>query len=482
MCGAGLAALGLDASERIGTFGTNSKDLMITMQKPEIEAELRGLGLTVMTMDALERMGEQKPMPSARARRGDLCTIMYTSGSTGTPKGVKLTHGAVLSCVAAQLHSFRTKSEKYGAEFTHENVMLSFLPLAHIMDRVIEEAFLANGCAIGYWRGDVKVLGDDIEALKPTFFVGVPRVFDRVRDKALNTVSKRGTISQAVFNWAHDHKLSQMDSGLLWEKASPVGDWLVWHKVAARLGGRVQLVASGSAPLAPETRNFLRVAMCAPVIEGYGLTETCGASFTAEPTVTAVGTVGHPLPCLDFCLAAVPEMEYDPMIFPPRGEVLIRGPVLFSGYYKDDAATAQVMDEEGFFHTGDIGEMDIFGQLKIIDRKKSLFKLSQGEYISPEYIESILITAPAVEQIFINAAGDAAKLKGFQKVKGVMLESRPFTVENGLITPTFKLKRTALRNHYAERIEQIYQVLKTHPPAHQAGSDDAPKSTLCTVQ
>jgi long-chain acyl-CoA synthetase len=159
---------------------------------------------------------------------------------------------------------------------------------------------------------------------------------------------------------------------------------------------------AGGAPLAPHVEDFLRVALCCPVVQGYGLTETCAASFIAVPdTFEHASTVGPPLSVLSFRLEAVPEMNYDPNATPPRGEVCVKGPSVFSGYYKAEDKTAEVLDADGWFHTGDIGEITPTGALRIIDRKKNIFKLSQGEYIAVEKVEGVYKMNTLVEQIFV---------------------------------------------------------------------------------
>ena len=263
--------------------------------------------------------------------------------------------------------------------------------------------------------------------------------------------------------------------------------------------------------MARHVEDFLKVAMCCRVVQGYGLTETCAASFIAVPDVPDhAGTVGPPQPVLSFRLEAVPEMNYDPLGNPPRGEVCVKGPSVFSGYYKAEDKTVEVLEEDGWFHTGDIGELTASGALRIIDRKKNIFKLSQGEYVAVEKVEGVYNRDAAVEQIWVygnsfenslvavvvpavdavrawshagagasaeelchdanvkakvleslNHTAKAGKLKGFETVRAVFLEPELFSVENELLTPTFKLKRPQLQKKYQAEIDAMYAAMKT---------------------
>mmetsp|Transcript_33119 Transcript_33119/g.84069 ORF Transcript_33119/g.84069 Transcript_33119/m.84069 type:complete len:672 (-) Transcript_33119:449-2464(-) len=441
----------------------------------------------------------------------DLCTIMYTSGTTGDPKGVMLSHCAILHTIAGVKRFLAQHDFVVGPD----DVYLSYLTMAHIFDRVVEEYMLHAGTSIGYWQGDIKRLGDDIASLRPTIFCGVPRVFERIHGGVNEAIAKAGGVKAALFRWAYARKLHYMNQGWRFDEASPISDLLVFNKVKARLGGRVRVILTGGAPIPEHVNEFLRVAMCAPVVQGYGLTETCAASFISDPyDVGQVGTVGPPLPHTELRLEAVPDMGYDPLADPPRGEVCLRGPGLFSGYYRNEALTKEVMDGEGFFHTGDIAELTPHGGLKIIDRKKNLFKLSHGEYIAVERVENVYKMCDLVEQIWVygnsfesclvavvvpkekalrdaceaasmsdaqavpfaellqrpeaqkvvllglRATGKAARLKGFEDIKAVTLEEEAFSVDNDLMTPSFKLKRAPLQKRYQAAINAMYAKLK----------------------
>jgi len=367
---------------------------------------------------------------------------------------------------------------------------------------------ISLGAKIGYWQGNVNLLVDDIGALKPSIFIGVPRVFDRIYSRVIDQVNEAGGIKKLLFNYAMARKLFFLRQGYNQDKAAPFFDRLVFRKVKQRLGGNVKLLVSGGAPLAPHVEDFLKVAMCAPVVQGYGLTETCAASCIAVPDDYALhGTNGPVTPCTEVRLESVPEMGYDAATEDePAGEVLLRGPQLFSGYYKQPDKTAEVLDEEGWFHTGDIGVLTKAGGLKIVDRKKNIFKLSQGEYIAVEKLEGIYKKAPSVEQVWVygnsfkstlvaivvpkvdaikewgkskgktgdvaelckdpeaqawmlaelNTVGKENKVKGFEAIRGVSLDHEQFSVENDCMTPTFKFKRPQLQKRYQSVIDALY--------------------------
>jgi long-chain acyl-CoA synthetase len=375
----------------------------------------RNGALSVVFLPELLQQGASAPADPSPPKPEDLCTIMYTSGTTGDPKGVELTHAAVVATIASLTSYLRI----VGVSLGPGDSMLSYLPLAHIFDRVAEEMFLYTGSAVGYWQGDAAKLVEDIGALRPTLFIGVPRVFDRIYAGISSQISSSSPLKKLIFGYAFARKLSFIQSGVAQDKASPLFDKIVFSKIKQRLGGRVRIIVSGGAPLAPHVEEFLKVAMCAPVVQGYGLTETCAASCIAMPdTWEHAATVGPVLPCTELRLESVPEMGYDATDAKrPGGEVLLRGPQLFTGYYKmpdkvrpwrvrgaiargfffrrfalprpsvsrpcpekkqNTKQTAECLDDDGWFHTGDIGILTPEGALKIVDRKKNIFKLSQG--------------------------------------------------------------------------------------------------------
>ena len=504
-------------SSKFGTIAKTLPDLKALVktvvywgeENKEASEAAKTSGVAVYSFDEFIALGKSKPQDARPPAAEDLCTIMYTSGTTGDPKGVELTHKNVMAAVASLVKFVGS----LGNELDENDVFFSFLPLAHIFDRAGEEMFLYIGGSIGYWRGDIKGLVDDIGALKPTLFCGVPRVFDRIYSGVMDKLEHGSILKKFLFNWGFNRKLHALDSGVPFEKAAPFFDKLVFSKIKERLGGRVKLLVSGGAPLARHVEDFLRVTMCCRVLQGYGLTETCAGTCICVPDVPSqVGTVGPPLPYVSLRLEAVPEMNYDPMAQPPRGELCIKGDTVFAGYYKDKKKTDEVLESDGWFHSGDIAEMTPEGAFKIIDRKKNIFKLSQGEYVAVEKVESAYKKDQFVEQIWVygnsfenclvavvvpaetklrewaqhhhashgtmeemckdeklkkhiletlTATAKDLKLKGFEIVKDIHLETEPFAVENDMITPTFKLKRPQLQKKYQSEIDAMYQKMKS---------------------
>eukprot|EP00244_Chara_vulgaris_P012461 TRINITY_DN6564_c0_g1_i2.p1 TRINITY_DN6564_c0_g1~~TRINITY_DN6564_c0_g1_i2.p1 ORF type:complete len:507 (-),score=133.41 TRINITY_DN6564_c0_g1_i2:482-2002(-) len=462
-------------------------------------------GVDVYSWQEFVDMGKANPVEANPPKPSDISTIMYTSGTTGEPKGVVLPHEALLAVVA----SSDLQLKKISFEITAKDTYISYLPLAHIFDRIFEEFIMYKGGRIGFWQGDVKMLVHDIGELKPTVFPGVPRIFDRIYQGVTAKVKESGPLKQAMFNWAYKWKLSRLELGIPSARATPIWNMLVFGKIKQRLGGRVRIIVTGAAPIARHVEDFMHVAMCAPVVQGYGLTETCAANFLCIPDQNMAGTVGPPMPNIDVRLEAVPEMNYDPLANPPRGEVCMRGTPVFQGYHKREDLTREAVID-GWFHTGDIGEWQPDGSLKIIDRKKNIFKLSQGEYVAVENLENVYGQCSALEMVWVYGnsfesvlvavavpkesallawaasagiegdyealcakaeasqwvlqqltdVGRKGKLKGYELVKAVHLDHRPFDIERDLLTPTFKKKRPQLLKYYKAEVDAMYEELK----------------------
>ncbi|KAL8189111.1 hypothetical protein R6Q57_029372 [Mikania cordata] len=327
----------------------------------------------------------------------DICTIMYTSGTTGEPKGVILSNAAFMSEVLS-MHQLLVETDKPGTE---EDTYFSFLPLAHIFDQIIETYCIYSGSSIGFWQADIRYLIEDLLVLKPTIFCGVPRVYDRIYTGIMSKILAGGTVRKALFDFAYNYKLRNLEKGIQQDKSAPLLDKLVFDKIKLGFGGRVRLMLSGAAPLPKHVEEFLRVTCCTVLSQGYGLTESCGGCFTSIANVySMIGTVGVPMTTIEARLESVPEMGYDALGSVPRGEICLRGNTLFSGYHKREDLTNDVL-VNGWFHTGDIGEWQADGAMKIIDRKKNIFKLSQGEYVAVENIESTYSRCPLVTVIWV---------------------------------------------------------------------------------
>ncbi|KAK5964664.1 Long-chain-fatty-acid--CoA ligase [Trichostrongylus colubriformis] len=346
----------------------------------------------VLTFEELEKMGreaENRP-PHQPPKPEDLATICYTSGTTGTPKGVMLTHANVVAD-GVSMEFF-----KYTG-FSTTDVMISFLPLAHMLERVIESVCFAKGARVGFYRGDIRGLADDIKELRPTVVPVVPRVLNRLYDKVMTEVNK-SYVKKMLFNLAIRYKAREMHNFII--RNNGFFDNVVFKRVREGMGGRVRLMITGSAPLSENVLTFVRAAMGCVVVEGYGQTECVAACTVSMEGDSNAGHVGMTIPSASIKLVDVPELNY--FAKDGAGEICVKGPIVFRGYYKNEEQTKEVLDEDGWLHTGDIGTWTNEGTLKIVDRKKHIFKLSQGEYVAPEKVENIYVRSRFVAQSFVH--------------------------------------------------------------------------------
>ncbi|XP_022761056.1 long chain acyl-CoA synthetase 4-like [Durio zibethinus] len=469
----------------------------------EQKAEAEKYDLAIYDWEEFLQLGENKQFDLPVKKKSDICTIMYTSGTTGDPKGVLISNDSIVALIAG----VKSLLEHVNEQLTTKDIYISYLPLAHIFDRVIEELFISHGASIGFWRGDVKLLVEDIGELKPSIFCAVPRVLDRIYSGLLQKISGGGLLKKTLFDVAYSYKFYNMRNGYEHGEASPICDKVVFSKVKQGLGGNVRLILSGAAPLSAHVEEFLRVVACCHVLQGYGLTESCAGTFVSLPNeLSMLGTVGPPVPNVDVRLESVPEMGYDALASTPRGEICIKGSTLFSGYYKREDLTKEVLID-GWFHTGDVGEWQPNGSMKIIDRKKNIFKLSQGEYVAVENLENIYGLVSDIDSIWIygnsfesflvavvnpnkqalerwaddngvsgdfdsicqnpmakeyilgqlTKIGKEKKLKGFEFIKAIHLDPVPFDMERDLLTPTYKKKRPQLLKYYQSVIDNMYK-------------------------
>lgn len=452
--------------------------------------------LKIVQLSHLEATGRMRPMPPIPPHSKAPATICYTSGTTGTPKGVLLTHANMIANSAATCQIVRLQVN---------DVAISYLPMAHIYERVNSVTLIHYGCAVGFYKGDVMQLLDDIVELKPTLFSSVPRLWNRIYDRIQAQLAESSFVKRMLFQAAY----SAGRAALKQKKAPPFWTKPIFNALRARLGGRVRLMITGASPLSADIMEFLRVCF-GTTIEGYGMTETACAISLTELDDPTVGHVGIPVRCSEIKLDDIPEMKYYNSDKPfPRGEICIRGPSVFSEYYKSPQETSEVIDSDGWFHTGDVGMRLPGGKLKIIDRKKNIFKLAQGEYVAPEKIENVYMKCPFVLQVMVygdslkhklvavvvpdpetvqpwastkkiagsfddlccNALvisailkqmqkqGEAAGLNGFEQVFAIHLESKAWSVEDGQLTPTMKIKRPILRDIYQSEIDDLYASL-----------------------
>uniref|UniRef100_A0A672PBU3 Long-chain-fatty-acid--CoA ligase n=1 Tax=Sinocyclocheilus grahami TaxID=75366 RepID=A0A672PBU3_SINGR len=435
--------------------------------------------------------------PQLPPQPDDLAIICFTSGTTGNPKGAMLTHRNIASNISAFIYKriFRIK-----ASANPQDAHISYLPLAHMFERVVQGVILMHGARIGYFQGDIRILMDDLMTLKPTVFPVVPRLLNRMFDRIYGQA--RSPLKRRILEFAFRRKENEIKSGIM--RRDSVWDKIVFKKVQASVGGHVRLMITGAAPVSAPVLTFLRAALGCHFYEGYGQTECTAGSTITLPGDWTAGHVGAPLPCNDIKLVDVGEMNY--YAAKGEGEVCVRGPNVFKGYLKDPEKTKEALGEDGWVHTGDIGRWLPNGTLKIVDRKKHIFKLAQGEYIAPEKIENIYIRSEAVVQAFVHGdslqaclvaiivpdpdflpgwakkrgiegsyeelcknkevkkailedivkLGKESGLKSFEQVKDIALHTEMFSIQNGLLTPTLKTKRADLRNCFRNLIDELY--------------------------
>ncbi|RHZ01334.1 hypothetical protein DYB35_007297 [Aphanomyces astaci] len=473
-------------------------------------------GVKLVTLSQIEAIGAAHPVASATLAPNDIYCLIYTSGTTGDPKGVPITHLNVMSADEGMRERICVGNAM--KTFTHTGVHMSYLPLAHCIEHIIHTIMIIEGGRIGFYQGNTLKLTEDLAVLRPTLFVTVPRLLNKIYDKVVNGAQAAGGLKTWLFNLALDTKLTNLKK--YGRTRHAVFDKLIFSKIQTKVGlDRCELIVTGSAPLADDVMNFFRILFDFPVHEGYGQSETVTAGTMTHSLDVTCGTIGVPITPMEIKLVSIPDMGYDlaytthgeddatRMAVNGRGEICFRGPPVFSGYYKDPARTAEAFDADGWLHSGDIGVWTLDGRLKIVDRKKNIFKLSQGEYVAPEKIENILITSPYVAQPFVYgdslhsvvvaivvpdeaelaklaaslgmastsfeslcanpevvaevlkslaALSKKGKLYGFETIKALKLVPEPFSVENDLMTPTFKLKRNEAKKKFLHDIDALY--------------------------
>ena len=366
--------------------------------------------LEVHSFTQFTKMGEEKPVQATPPKPDDLCCIMYTSGSTGTPKGVLLTHKNVVAAIAGV-------DVIVGPYLGPGDGLLTYLALAHILEFVFENACLYWGGTMGY--GHPKTISEtsmkhchgDIMEFKPTILVGVPAVWETVKKGVIAKVSKMNPVVRHMFWGAMSMKSFMMqNSGYL--PLSGLGtsvlDTVVFRKIQEATGGRLRICMNGGGPIAKETQRFISMAI-SPLISGYGLTETTAMGILTDPMAWTDTALGEIVGCVEIKLVDFPDAGYFSTSKPPQGEIWIRGDSVAKGYLELEQETKDSFTEDGWFKTGDIGEFDTAGQLKIIDRKKNLVKTLNGEYIALEKLESIYRSCLAVGNICVYAAQDKQK-------------------------------------------------------------------------
>jgi long-chain acyl-CoA synthetase len=422
------------------------------------------------------------------AEPDDLATLIYTSGTTGNPKGVMLSHGNITSNVVAALQVL---------DISNGDDCLSFLPLSHIFERMVGHyTTLHAGVIINYATSNDTVAAELME-VRPSFLASVPRLYEKIYARVVEGAMSAGGPKRAIFEWARatgetylEYTLARRRVPLGLRAGMAVADKLVYSKLRARTGGNIRLMVSGGAPLNPEICRFF-IAAGLVIYEGYGLTETSPVITVNTAAMLKPGTVGRPIPGVEVKIAE-------------DGEILTRGPHVMQGYFNNPQATAEAIDPDGWFHTGDIGLLDSEGCLRITDRKKDLIVTAGGKNIAPQPIEGLLKT----NKFFTNAVmlGDKRKfpimllvpnfqaLEGWLTVKGLpklppetlvtvtevqeklarearkslrdlaqfetpkkfLILPRDFTIEGGELTPKMSVRRRVVEEKYREQIEALY--------------------------
>lgn len=453
--------------------------------------------LNILTLEKLRENGRNNPIELVPPKPSDTAMIMYTSGSTGEPKGCVISHENFIYAMYGIASSLDLINS------TETPRVLNYMPLAHLFGCGTIIAITYLGGEIAFWQGKVDKLMDDFRDFRPTLLTMVPRLLNRLYDKVRLEFRKKGIPGRILFRLAVRNKLALIRRGnfsqdTLWDK-------FIFDKIRQSFGGQITRVISSSAPLSREVCRFSRAAFSCFFIEAYGQTECIvGCSQTINDIES--GETGIPTVLNYVKLVDVPEKEC--YAKNGVGEICIRSKAIFKGYLKDEEKTREAIDEEGWLHTGDIGRWTPHKTMKIVDRKKNMYKLSQGEYIAPEKIEDVYARSRFLTQVFVYGdslesflvaivllnedyvkrwattegmdmeitkpvesntklkqiilddmirEGKRRGLMSYEQVKGIGFFHEPFTIENGLLTPTFKSRRYAVEKKYKELFQNIYK-------------------------
>jgi long-chain acyl-CoA synthetase len=461
---------------------------VITMQEDLAHPEGR-----VHSFASIMEVGKRSASESDRRRsfetmarhvqEDDLLTLIYTSGTTGHPKGVMLTHKNLMSNIAGALSVF---------DVNESDVLLSYLPMCHSYERMSGYYLAFAVGASTYIAESIETVAENMREVRPTVMTSVPRLFERIKLRVEAMVSRDSAIKQRIFAWALNVAERAIDGegGFPLSIQASLADRLVFSKIRERTGGRLRFFISGGAALSVDVgRFFKKVGLT--ILEGYGLTETSPVLAVNREGEEELGTVGRPLPNVEIKIAA-------------DGEILARGPNVMRGYWRDEEATRDCLEPDGWFHTGDIGEFTAEGRLKITDRKKHILVSSGGKNVAPLHIEELISRSKLIDQVML--VGDKREfctalivpdrenveawadqqglvfgsweelvrsaelhkavhrdidqlqhdLSKYERVRRFKLLPVAFTVENGMLTPTLKVKRKVVLDHYADAIQAMY--------------------------
>jgi long-chain acyl-CoA synthetase len=486
-CGARLLAL--DSTQRLGRvreLGALPALETIVLTQPSAASD-SGTGPRIVS---LEQASAYDPMPSITGNLDELATFIYTSGTTGPAKGAMLSHGNIIANCESNLKALNLNSN---------DMTLSFLPVAHSFERTAGYyTVMLGGGTIAYAEGLGQIAANLLE-VEPTVVLTVPRMLEAVYNRVMRTVESSPPWRQRIFRAAVAIGSQAADYGHRGRPvpfhvaaAMAVCRRLVFSKIRAIFGSRLRYLVSGGAPLSTEINRMLAAAEI-PIVEGYGLTEASPVVSCNLHGRTRIGTVGRPLNNVDVRTA-------------PDGELLVRGPNVMKGYYNRDSETREAIDAEGWLHTGDIAQIDIEGYIRIVDRKKDIIVLSGGKNVSAANLESRLATDPFIAQACV--VGDRRKhlaailvpnfetltarppdkvridqrqpaelvndralreffrsrirafnrpLSDVERIVDFVLTERPFSQENGELTPTMKIRRRTVQEHYRAQIETLYR-------------------------
>ena len=493
---------------------SNLKNLIVIEKEDDEETckKLEELGLNVYSWEEIVEKGKNdgKNIKLNNAKGEDICEINYTSGTTGNPKGVKLTHNSIV--VGTDV------GELIGLNATTKDLYISYLPYAHIMETLIITYAFNHGVSIGIYNGSASKLIEDIQILKPTALCAVPRIFQRIFNAINEKVNSKPTVIRKIFKKAIDMKIKEYQKTGMYKHI--LFDNLIFKEVRKTLGGRIRFMLVGSAPVDGYLLNFLRCSLSVEIMEGYGQTEDVAGVLLSNTCDTITNHLGGPGWWTEIKLKDQPELGYTAKNIDketgnhhPGGEICVRGSSLFKGYFRDPEKTKEAIDEDGWLHSGDIGIIlpEHGNAIRIVDRVKNIFKLQQGEYISPEKIENIYECCKYIEQIFVygnslknylvcivypkehdivkyfknkgindididnckdhfededlkneiikemDTYGRNNGLTGFELPKKIYLFKERFSVENQIITPTMKIKRHIAKKMFEEQINKMYE-------------------------
>ena len=353
---------------------------------PGLSQVWRISGLDELAATGADVTDEQLRQHRTSRRASDLATIIYTSGTTGRPKGCELTHRNLLSAVRNAVHGALPEIFEIAGGST-----LLFMPLAHVFARIIEIGCLESGAVLGHWE-DIGTVAEGLREYRPTFLLAVPRVFEKVYNTAQQQASASPAKSKifaaaAATAIAYSQAAESGRPGPGLQLRHALFDRLVYGKLRAAVGGKVTYAVSGGAPLGERLGHFFRGAGIT-VLEGYGMTETSAAATVNKPSRNKVGTVGQPLPGVSARIA-------------DDGEILLRGGIIFAGYWRNEAATKEVLDADGWLHTGDLGSLDDEGFLRVTGRKKELIVTAGGKNVAPAVLEDRLRAHPLISQVMV---------------------------------------------------------------------------------